>query len=240
MNFKDLLRETLLFLRLDLTKNLEYDRLTRLIMQRVIHSRSNCIDVGCHKGEILQQILTYAPDGQHYAFEPIPYFFKQLQATYPRRVTLYPYALADQAGTSSFQFVKNAPAYSGIRRRHYAVAQPDIEEIEVEIATLDDLIPADVPIHFMKIDVEGGEFAVLKGGKKLLKRHKPVVVFECGLGASDYYGTDPLELYTFLTREVGLKLATLKAFVQSKEALSPEAFKNYFHNNQEYYFIAFP
>ena len=153
MNF---IRSTLNFFHLDLTKNLEYDRLTKCIMKRCIHPQSNCIDVGCHKGEILDVILTLAPKGQHFAFEPIPVLFRQLQEKYKHKATIYPYALSDVNGTSSFQFVKNAPAYSGIHKRKYNIATPDIEQIHVELKTLDKLIPMDTRIDFIKIDVEGG------------------------------------------------------------------------------------
>lgn len=238
MNIKSLLRYILNFIHFDITKNLEYDRLTKLIMRRVINNNSNCIDVGCHKGEILESILKYSPEGKHYAFEPIPYLFHQLEKKYKRKALIYPYALSDKAGESSFQFVKNAPAYSGIKKRKYAIAKPDIEEIKVELRTLDEIIPGDTKIDFIKIDVEGGEYGVLKGAKKLLKSSQPIVVFECGMGASDYYGTNPKELYKFITKEVGLKVSTLKSYIKNNKPLTLNDFDYCFKTNKEYYFVA--
>jgi hypothetical protein len=79
MNFvKESLREILISLHLDLTKNLKYDRLTRKILKNQLEVNFNCIDVGCHKGEILDLMLKYAPEGEHYAFEPIPYLYQEL------------------------------------------------------------------------------------------------------------------------------------------------------------------
>lgn len=237
MNF---IRSTLNFFHLDLTKNLEYDRLTKCIMKRCIHPQSNCIDVGCHKGEILDVILTLAPKGQHFAFEPIPVLFRQLQEKYKHKATIYPYALSDVNGTSSFQFVKNAPAYSGIHKRKYNTATPDIEQIHVELKTLDKLIPMDTRIDFIKIDVEGGEFGVLKGARDIIKKWQPFIIFESGLGASDYYGTKPEELFLFLTSETQLKISTLKAFIKKAPALKQTEFEAHFNKNTEYYFIAHP
>ncbi len=237
MNTKSLLRTVLNFIHLDLTKNLEYDRLTKLIMQRVINNNSRCIDVGCHKGEILESILKYSPKGMHYAFEPIPYLFNQLEKKYKNEALIYPYALSDKVGESAFQFVKSAPAYSGIRKRKYNVANPDIEVIKVELRTLDEIIPGDTKIDFIKIDVEGGEYGVLKGAKKLLKSSQPVVVFECGLGASDYYGTNPIDLYKFITEETGLKISTLKSYIKNNKTLTLNDFDYYFKTNKEYYFV---
>lgn len=232
------IRSTLNFLHLDLTKNLEYDRLTKSIMKRCIQSRSNCIDVGCHKGEILDVMLALAPQGNHFAFEPLPVLFHQLEEKYSGKATIYPYALSDVSGTSTFQFVKNAPAYSGIHKRKYDTATPDIEQISVELKTLDMLIPKDTRIDFIKIDVEGGEFGVIKGAKQLLKKWKPYIIFESGLGASDYYGTKPGELFLFLASEIGLKISTLKAFIKHDAPLTQKEFEAHFNNNSEYYFIA--
>jgi FkbM family methyltransferase len=185
-------------------------------------------------------IISNAPKGNHFAFEPIPYLFNQLQIKYKEKATIYPYALSDVTGTSTFQHVKNAPAYSGINKRQYALETPDIEQISVELKTLDSIIPADVKIDFIKIDVEGGEYGVLKGAKQLLKKYKPVVIFESGLGASDYYGTKPDELYQFIATEIGLKISTLKSFIKNKASLTQAEFVNHFNNNTEYYFIAHP
>lgn len=238
MNLKTIIRSTLIFLRLDLTKNLEYDRLTKLILKRVVEDNSNCIDVGCHKGEILDAILKLSPNGKHYAFEPIPYLFNQLENKYRNRAAIYPYALSDKNGETTFQLVKNAPAYSGISKRKYAIAHPDIEEIKVELQTLDDVIPREVKIDFIKIDVEGGEFGVLKGAKELLKRNLPVVTFECGMGASDYYGTNPLDLYNYLVQEIGLHIYTLKSYLKGIKPLTADKFEDCYKKNKEYYFIA--
>ena len=239
MTIKNFLRFILVSIHLDLTKNLEYDRLTKLIMRRVLSNNSNCIDVGCHKGEILELILKYSPEGHHYAFEPIPYLFDKLEKKYKNKALIYPYALSDKAGKSSFQFVKNAPAYSGIKKRKYDIAKPDIEEIEVELRTLDKVIPKNTKIDFIKIDVEGGEYGVLKGARMLLKRSHPVVVFECGLGASEYYGTNPIDLYKYITEEVGLNISLLKSYIKNKKTLTLNDFVYHYNTNDEYYFVAY-
>jgi len=120
MNCKELIRKILIATGLDITKNIKYDRLTLQILKRVIKKDSNCIDIGAHKGEILSQIIRLAPEGIHFAFEPIPELFENLKINFPQ-VTLYPYALCNSKGESFFQWVKNAPAYSGLRKRTYAI-----------------------------------------------------------------------------------------------------------------------
>lgn len=239
MILKDTLRLVLNFLHLDLTKNLEYDRLTKSIMKKVIQKDSNCIDIGCHKGEILQSIIKLAPEGKHFAFEPIPYLHEQLKVKFDGQAAIFSCALSDNSGETTFNLVKNAPAYSGINKRKYAVENPEIEEIQVELKQLDEVIPADTKIDFIKIDVEGGEFDVLKGAKNLLKTHHPLIVFECGIGASEFYGTNPSELFQFLT-DLNYKISTLRAYTQQEDSMTISEFEHAFKNNTDYYFIAYP
>ena len=82
MEIKNLIRTSMNFIHLDLTKNLEYDRLTKKILKEHLQKDSNCIDIGCHKGEILEMMLKYSPDGTHYAFEPIPDLYEELLTNY--------------------------------------------------------------------------------------------------------------------------------------------------------------
>lgn len=234
---KDTIRKGLNALHLDLTKNLKYDRLTKEVIARSLKNNSNAIDVGCHKGEILDLILKHAPNGKHFAFEPIPDLFNALKLKYSSRCEIFPFALSDQPGETTFNYVKNAPAFSGIKKRKYEVQNPDVQELQVKVESLDHLIPATVQIDFMKIDVEGGEFGVLKGAGQLLRRCKPIVVFECGLGASDYYGTEPGELFSFLD-QCKYRIYSLQSWIGKKSAFTEDQFTDCFNQNTEYYFVA--
>ncbi len=219
---------------------MHYDRLTHLLMKKVLDEKSCCIDVGSHDGEMLDRILSLAPMGMHYAFEPIPVLYASLRQQYGHRVQVYPYALSDVSGTNNFHYARKAPAYSGLKKRAYAVQEPDVIEIEVETRRLDTLIPDSVHIDFIKIDVEGAEFLVFRGAEKLLKRCRPVVVFEFGLGASDFYQTQPSDLYHFLVVKAGLKISLLDDYLAGNDALSLDQFADNYHRKLEYYFVAHP
>ncbi len=237
MALKSFIRTGLNFLHLDLTKNLAYDRLTKKVIKKAVKTTYNTIDVGCHKGEILDELLKCSPQGKHFGFEPIPQLFEDLVIKYKNKATIFPFALSDKEGKTTFNFVKNAPAYSGINKRKYAIENPDIEEIEVELKKLDDVIPKDLPIHFIKIDVEGAELGVLKGATKLLKKNKPVVIFECGLGASEYYNTTPEKVFDFFDG-ISMKLFLINDWLKENKPLSKNSFVNLYTANKEYYFIA--
>jgi FkbM family methyltransferase len=161
------IKSILNFFRIYITRNQQYDAAAQRIYNRVIKSDSNCIDIGCHKGEILDQFLKFAPRGSHFAFEPIPAMFQKLQEKYSHHpnVHLFDCALSDHTGSATFQYVSNAPAYSGLRQRRYDISAPQIIPIDVKLNRLDDVIPENVSVGLIKIDVEGAEYEVLMGGK---------------------------------------------------------------------------
>jgi FkbM family methyltransferase len=236
---KNSIRKILNALHIDLSQNLKYDRLSKSIIRKVLADGTNAIDIGCHKGEILDIFLQSSPTGNHFGFEPIPGLYQHLTERYSDRCRIFPFALSNSSGTTPFQHVKNASAYSGIRKREYNIPSPEISEIIVETRRLDDVIPEGVTVRFIKIDVEGGEFDVLKGAEKLLKRDKPYILFEFGLGASDYYGTRPEDLFAFLTA-TGMKIATLHGWLKREDPLSQELLSRLYFEKSEYYFLAYP
>jgi len=240
MSIRELVKSVIIRLELPLTQNLKYDIYTKRIMRRVLNKSSNCIDIGCHKGEILDEILQYAPSGKHYAFEPLPHLYKFLQDKYHgKNITLFPVALFNTKGVTSFKYVVNAPAYSGIKERKYDFPNPEISELIVNTNLLDNLIPEDEQIDFIKVDVEGAEFPVLQGGIKTICRCKPVIIFEFGLGAADHYGVKPETVYDFITSDCGLVISTLKGFLKENEKLSKENFSRLYLDRLEYYFVAY-
>lgn len=224
---------------LNFTKNQRYDAWTLKIMKRTLKSTSNCVDVGSHKGEVLKEMRTLAPEGKHFAFEPIPDLFANLKQRYNGNTTIYNYALSDKEGTSTFQHVVSKPAYSGMKQRSYD-HKPTINEIEVKTQTLDAILPQGTPIDLIKIDVEGAELQVLKGARSVLKNQQPIVIFEHGLGASDHYGTTPEDVYGLLVEECGLKISLLPDYLKQRNALSLGQFKDQFYSASNYYFIAHP
>lgn len=234
---KKYIREILVRLPVKWSKNLEYDRLTRKVIYRVCRDKSNCIDVGCHKGEVLDILLKAAPGGHHIAFEPIPEMAEKLRKKYSNKpVTVYDYALSNRRGTSSFNHVVSNPAYSGLKKRRYDREEED-EQIVIKVALLDDFAEASQPIDLVKIDVEGGELDVLKGGKMLLKRDRPVLIFEHGKGSAEHYGSGPEKMYVFLT-ELGYRIYSLKDYLGQKPSFSLKEFVEHFKNGTEYYFVA--
>ena len=222
-----------------LSKNHHYDILTRKIISTRLKPDSNCIDVGCHKGEIMDIIVKAAPNGHHFGLEPIPDFFYGLKAKYSDNagVTIIDKAASNQTGTSTFNYVTSNPSYSGLRKRAYDRKDETDETITVDTELLDRMVPEDMAFDLIKIDVEGAELFVLEGARKILERSKPLVIFEHGKGASEFYDTSPENIYDFFSRH-DMRISNLSRFLKNGTPLSRSEFIEQYEGGKHYNFIA--
>ncbi len=236
---KELLKRIIKKIPIAFTQNQRYDEQTKQIIKRVCVPNSNCIDVGCHAGEVLDIILQTAPNGQHFAFEPLPHLFKNLKVKYKNTLcVISDVALSNTTGSTTFNYVISNPAYSGLKKRKYD--RPDELDTTIEVKTekLDNIIPENFKIDFIKIDVEGGEFAVFAGAETVLKKNKPVVIFEFGASAWEIYKTTPAQLFNLLT-DCRMKISLMKNYLDNKSALSLTEFENQCYREINYYFVAY-
>ncbi len=237
---KQLLKQLLKNIPIAFTQNQRYDAQTQKVIAKVCKANSNCIDIGCHKGEVLDMIRKHAPNGKHFAFEPLPHLFQFLLEKYANsNCKIFDFALSDREEMQAFNYVISNPAYSGLIKRKYDRSNEQDTTITVQTKKLDDIIPIDLPIALIKIDIEGGEMGAMLGGINTIKRCKPVIIFEHGLGGSDLYGTTPDKMFTFLDN-VGLSVSTMKRWLNGESAFTCEAFKEQFDEQLNYYFIAYP
>ncbi len=225
-------------LPIQLTKNQKYDAQTKKIFQRVLKSDSVFVDVGCHKGEVLDWAIKYAPHTQHFGFEAIPQMAADLKTTYPKHA-IFNLALADKKGTITFHHVVSNPAYSGINKRTYT-KEEKIKLIEIESDTLDNVLPSNQKVSLIKIDVEGAEFGVINGAKETINREKPIIVFEHGLGASEYYENSPEKMWELLHIQLKMNISLMKNYLAGKQPLSKEQFIEQYQKRLNYYFVAYP
>jgi len=237
---KGFLKRIIRYSPIALTKNQHYDRLTQKVIRAVCKPDSNCIDVGCHKGEILDLMLAAAPKGHHWGYEPIPDMYRALVLKYAgTSCQISSLALSDVAGTTSFNYVTSNPSYSGLLRREYDRPHEEDTSITVETARLDDLFPKNMGVDLIKIDVEGAEMLVLNGARETIRNKRPVIIFEHGIGASDIYGTGPDQVFEFFkSLDYGIHL--LGNYLARKAALDSPAFAQQYWKKKNFYFVAAP
>ena len=144
------------------------------------------VDVGANIG--LYSILAdkrVGPSGKVWGFEPSPESFvrlkKNLLLNDCRRVEPFRIALSDQADTE--MHLKRDRGFGDAYRYLVTTSssgQTSGEELEsVPVTTLDRWAHdrAIDRIDFLKVDIEGGEFHMLRGSQEVLRAHPRIVVF---------------------------------------------------------------
>lgn len=160
------------------------------------------IDVGANVGRHLFPLCeAVGSTGHVHGFEPVPSLATALDAQITKRnlasrIQFRQAAVSDAPGKATFYEVSDAPALSGLRARDDLSSDQKVRAFETDVVTLDTTIQG--PVRFIKIDVEGAEFNVFKGARRILESQRPVVAFEDGRGRSaGMYGYQLSEFYEF-------------------------------------------
>lgn len=205
------------------------DLATQAVLSAVLRSDSHVIDVGAHRGDVLEQVIRLCPNGRFLAYEPIPDLARELAAKFPD-ATVRQAALSDETGNTTFQHVLHQPAYSGLLLRADIPGEGQVEPIKVELRRLDDDLPNEFRPAVIKVDVEGAEVRVLRGATETLHRFRPIVIFEHG--HSDLYDTTSDELWDLLT-ECGYRIFNM-------EGAGPYSLDQFRTPAPEWNFLAIP
>jgi len=144
------------------------------------------VDIGGNSGYWAEDFLHYFPKAKINAFEPVPEMFKQYKKRFEKNahVAAYNVALGDEMERREINVAKDY----GLTSFHtYSEELKDMntqfkERIDVAIDLLDNYnsqidISMDSKL-IMKVDVQGFESKVLKGGKKVFGR-ADMIILEC-------------------------------------------------------------
>lgn len=179
----------------------------RAILASALRGDSAYVDVGTNRGQVLGEAVRVSPTGRHIAFEPIPALAAQVARSYPT-VECRRLALGAVAGKAEFCHFRALDGWSGLRRSPLiSDEQGDPEYIEVEVSTLDVEL-ANLDPAVVKIDVEGAELDVFEGGRAVLGRAKPLLIFEHVTSASALYDAAPAAPWDLLV-ELGYEILTV-------------------------------
>lgn len=178
--------------------------------------RAIVIDVGANIGFFTLAALSNCEGATVHAFEPSPNSFALFSGCLSRnnltdRVTANQLALSSEPGEMDFYLHSTEyGAYDGFRDTRYSDVG-DATLTKVPVTTLD--IYADKKklkrLDLLKIDAEGAELSVLKGGRKTLSMLRPVVLFEVGYQNLRPYDILPSDLHQFF-QENGYGVADLR------------------------------
>lgn len=143
-------------------------------------SHVNVVDIGAQSG-LYTLFAKYRPNTTFYAFEPFPTTFELLkdniQLNKIHNVNVYDYALSDRNG---FKTLNTCLSHNGLHTLgENLVRFSDTRPITVQTRTLDSLFfEKNIPCHFIKIDTEGWEYFILKGGEQTILSYRPLIQIE--------------------------------------------------------------
>jgi FkbM family methyltransferase len=127
-------------------------------------------------------------NGKVLSFEPHPETLEilreNLRLNHISNVTVHPFALGSTAGTA---VIESSPIEGnrGSARINKDSQAATVNNFNIEIRQTDDAIQSN--IHLAKIDVEGFEMEVLKGGKKLFSSpNAPALILECSVTRDNF------------------------------------------------------
>lgn len=158
---------------------------TRRILQMITPPNGCAIDVGASVGlHTLALARAMGPSGRLFAFEAEPrlerYLRRTLHANGLHQVILHMLA-AGKENTEAVFHVARTIGHSSL----YALESEDHEReaLTVHVRQLDEIIPKDLAVDVIKIDVEGAELDVLQGAAAILER-SPECAIVAELGPS--------------------------------------------------------
>ena len=122
---------------------------------------------------------------------------------------IYDFALSNKTCISEFQFAKNLPAWSGLKKQEKYFGDPEIQTIKVKTKKIDEFnFNNEENINFMKIDVEGGELDCLEGGISFIKRTRLIIYFEHAYIHFANYGNYSEKLFKYF-KDIKYKIISL-------------------------------
>ncbi len=154
-----------------------YDLKTSAVLQQFITPADTVLDIGANVGALTLLMASLTPQGRVIAIEPGPSTFARLKAnvdlnpTLQKAVDIYQLGIADKPGMLYWQEDANVPGNAGLLNQN---------GVEVKVEALDDFVSQSSleRLDFIKIDVEGMEFEVIKGGLKTIAQYRPILYYE--------------------------------------------------------------
>lgn len=141
------------------------------------------LDIGGHKGAYTYWLRrAVGESGRVVVFEPQPVLAARLKglagAGSWRNVTVEWMGLSSQVGELTLSVPKGGPSPGATLE---ARADGEHDRVVVPVSTLDGYCAKHgvSGVRFVKVDVEGHELEVFKGGEAMLRRDRPVLMFEC-------------------------------------------------------------
>jgi len=159
----------------------------------VLNGNEQFLDIGANRGQSIEAIRLYHAHSKIVGFEPNPMMYAKLSKAvrFDTNIVLHNFGLSDDAG----RFELFVPSYNGwlfdglasfdqnaaqgwLSQETIFNFRPDkltVNKMVCDVKRWDDL---DTRPGFVKIDVQGLEEKVLRGGVKTLAKYRPIIFLE--------------------------------------------------------------
>jgi FkbM family methyltransferase len=142
------------------------------------------VDVGANEGSFTNAVLDLAPSARVLAIEPAPEPLARLRERFAAKpgVTIVGKAAAAGVGKAALHLTGHDHNSSLHRPRDEMLSLYEdpgwgvVGTVEVDTASLDELVPEDERVSVIKLDVQGGELDVLDGAHGTLERTAAVLM----------------------------------------------------------------
>lgn len=166
-----------------LEKNVFNQEEVVLTLEKLIKKGDVFYDIGANLGLVSIPLARVA--GEVHSFEPIPENLENLRENVLQNkatnITIHPFALGSKAARAGATM--RTPGSTGT----FTLTEGN----DFEIKTLDTLNDLPAP-QLIKIDVEGMEPHVLQGAEKVIRKHRPIILFEVNIGELRKHHEAPL------------------------------------------------
>ena len=183
-----------------LYKDKTYEELELSCLKNICLESDTIIDIGANIGIFSVILAKVASKGRLIAIEPVASNRCLLQANLCingiANASVLDTIVSDKAGMVDFAVAEDE-AYSSIRETG---RNPTKEIIRVKAVSLDDLFPAE-SVDVIKLDVEGAEMMVLRGGEKLFsspERRPRAILVELNAQNQAVYGYGPEDIILYM------------------------------------------
>jgi FkbM family methyltransferase len=180
--FKMFVRPNDSLISAEIARDRRYESHVSTVLESLLQSGDTFIDVGANIGYFaLMAASIVGPRGRVIAFEPNADNYEMLREStrandFESILTIHPAAVSDMVGMLSFStggLEGNGRIVNAVEAEAETIPLPLVQAV-----TLDDALRECGRIDVIKMDVEGAEARVWRGMSELVRRHKPIIVFE--------------------------------------------------------------
>ena len=180
-------------------KDIEMAVVKKLLDKSVI----SVVDVGAHNGDFIERVKKSFEIQQAVLFEPIPDCFDKLTQKYPN-YKIISQVVQDTIGSITFNIneqKQTSSMFDFLDIEELSNINKAIQnQIQVEAVTLDIVLEQFGTVDLLKVDVQGAEHLVFRGGVNVLSKTE-VIYVEVSFKRLYKQSSDFSDIYSLLDKE---------------------------------------